>query len=84
MIAIDHSRPRWPFPSFGEHLRPTGRYYKLAPMSCLLGVKPLFKTVSKIEASNKPPRIDLKSGQRYRNSMSVYRLGVICPSKTKK
>ena len=38
--------------------------------------------VLEIEAS-KPPRNDLKSGQRYRNDPFVYRKGVISPSKTK-
>ena len=37
----------------------------------------------KIKAS-KPPRNDLKSDQRHRNDPSVWRCGVICPSKTKK
>ena len=39
--------------------------------------------VLKIEAS-KPPRFNLRSCQRHRNGLSVYRSVLLCPSKTKK
>ena len=50
---------------------------------CLFALKPLFKFVLGFLV-RKTPRIDLKSCQRHRNDVSVYRLALIYHSKTKK
>ena len=52
-------------------------------MYCLFGVKPSFISGSKIEVY-KPLQNDVKSCQRHRNDLSVWRSVLDCPSKTKK